>query len=114
MVFPQRAWRCGCGLSWLTVFDMLTRQLHITGRVQGVGFRYAMQHEAARLGVRGWVRNRRDGSVEALVHGAPEALERLIAWARRGPPAAHVVAVRTAEADAADAPPAGFELRPSA
>ena len=46
---------------------MLTRRLQISGRVQGVGFRYAMRHEAARRGVRGWVRNRADGSVEALL-----------------------------------------------
>lgn len=89
---------------------MLTRRLEIFGRVQGVGFRYAMQREAERLGVRGWVRNRRDGSVEALAHGASAAVERLTEWARRGPAAAQVVEVRTAPADGGDVFD-GFELR---
>lgn len=88
---------------------MLTRRLEITGRVQGVGFRYAMQREAARLGVRGWVRNTRDGSVEALAHGEPAAVERLIEWARRGPPGAHVLEVRSS--DAAAEPATAFEIR---
>src|SRR5574341_1678717 len=95
----------------LTVFDMQTRRLTITGRVQGVGFRYAMQDEAERRGVRGWVRNRRDGTVEALVHGPAEAVDALIAWARRGPPGAHVGDVRTAEA-VPEEPASSFELRP--
>ena len=71
----------------------LTLHLRIAGRVQAVGFRDAMHTEALRHGVRGWVRNRRDGSVEALVQGRPEAVEAVIAWARRGPPAARVVEV---------------------
>jgi len=95
---------------WLTVFDMVTRRLEISGRVQGVGFRYAMQREAARLGVRGWVRNRRDGSVEALLHGDADAVESLSTWARRGPPGAQVLEVRTAPGDAGELPQ-GFELR---
>lgn len=90
---------------------MLTRRIEILGRVQGVGFRYAMQSEAERLGVRGWVRNRRDGSVEALAHGEPAAVERLIEWARRGPPGARVVELRTAPAT--DEPGAGFDIRAS-
>lgn len=88
---------------------MLTRRLEISGVVQGVGFRYAMQREAERLGVRGWVRNMRDGSVEALAHGEPAAVERLIDWARRGPPGAHVVEVRTSAAAAE--PATAFEIR---
>ena len=91
---------------------MLTRRLEIVGRVQGVGFRYAMQREAERLGVRGWVRNRRDGSVEALAHGEPVAVERLIEWARRGPPGANVIELRATPVDAGDPSPA-FELRPT-
>jgi acylphosphatase len=62
----------------------------IRGRVQGVGFRYAMINEASRLGVTGWVRNRRDGSVEAFACGVPAALDALVSWAERGPAGARV------------------------
>jgi acylphosphatase len=88
---------------------MITRRLQITGRVQGVGFRYAMQDEAARRGVAGWVRNRRDGSVEALLQGEADAVDALIAWARQGPPGAHVIEVHTAAAE--EPRQFGFELR---
>ena len=74
---------------------MITRQISVSGRVQGVGFRDALQREARRLGVTGWVRNRADGSVEAVLQGSPAAVEKIIAWARRGPPAALVAAVRS-------------------
>lgn len=92
---------------------MATRRLLISGRVQGVGFRYSLQREAERLGLAGWVRNRSDGSVEALAQGAPDALDALVAWARRGPPAARVSEVKTEPAAALDPQPAGFELRPT-
>ncbi|HEX9192178.1 MAG TPA: acylphosphatase [Burkholderiales bacterium] len=75
----------------------MAKHLKISGRVQGVGFRYAMAEEAERLGVTGWARNRRDGTVEAVVDGAPEAIEAILAWARRGPRAAHVSDVQVAE-----------------
>ena len=95
----------------LTVFYMITRRLEISGRVQGVGFRYAIQHEATRRGVSGWVRNRRDGSVEALVHGPSDAVEALIAWARQGPPGALVDEMKIEPAD--ERAEAGFSLRPT-
>jgi acylphosphatase len=69
---------------------MDTRQIRVSGRVQGVGFRFALRDQARALGITGWVRNRADGSVEALVQGKREALESLIRWARRGPRAAEV------------------------
>jgi acylphosphatase len=78
---------------------MITRHLRIRGRVQGVGFRMYMQHEAQRLGVNGWVRNRHDGSVEATVQGEPDAVEAVIAWARHGPPSARVIDVAVNDGD---------------
>ncbi len=68
----------------------VTYHLRISGRVQGVGYRDAMRSEALARGLAGWVRNCRDGSVEAVVQGDPAAVEALVAWARRGPPAARV------------------------
>jgi len=87
-----------------------TRHLHIAGRVQGVGFRFHMQRKARELGVTGWVRNRLDGSVEAIVQGTPETVEQIIAWARRGPPSAIVSEVRIAEGGG-EYP--GFEMLPT-
>ncbi len=69
---------------------MITRQIRVRGRVQGVGFRYALRREAQRAGVQGWVRNRHDGSVEAVMQGEADAVAQVVAWARRGPPAALV------------------------
>ena len=91
---------------------MVARQIRVSGRVQGVGYRVSLQDEASRLGVSGWVRNRRDGTVEALLQGSPEAVAALIAWARRGPPAARVARVDESAVD--DEPShASFELRPT-
>lgn len=75
----------------------MAKRLLITGRVQGVNYRESMRHEAERLGVTGWVRNRRDGGVEAVVDGEAGALEAIIAWARRGPRSARVDAVEVSE-----------------
>lgn len=66
----------------------------VVGRVQGVGFRWFVRQQARRWGVRGWVRNRPDGSVEINAAGPPEALEGLMAGVRRGPPGAEVTEVR--------------------
>ena len=71
----------------------VTRHLRIAGRVQGVGYRYAFRSEAQANGINGWVRNRRDGTVEAVVQGDPQAVETILAWAKRGPPAARVADV---------------------
>jgi acylphosphatase len=74
---------------------MIARQLVIRGRVQGVGYRMAMTETAIASGVNGWVRNRRDGTVEALVQGDDAAVERVLAWCRRGPPGAKVTEIAT-------------------
>ena len=91
---------------------MMARRLRIRGVVQGVGYRAGFARQAQRLGLSGWVRNRLDGSVEALVAGDAVALEQILDWARRGPPAARVNEVEVAEAD--DAAAGGFEVRPTA
>ena len=88
----------------------MVRHLNIFGQVQGVGFRYRFMEEAQYLGVTGWVRNRRGGSVEAVIAGSPEAVDALIAWARRGPPAAQVERVDVSDTEGAFS---GFELRPT-
>jgi acylphosphatase len=73
---------------------MITRHLVISGRVQGVGFRHYTRVEARARGVSGWVRNRKDGTVEAMVHGPQEAVDALIEWTRHGPPSAKVTDVQ--------------------
>ena len=75
----------------------VTRHLDISGRVQGVGFRFYMQRKARELGVTGWVRNRRDGAVEAVIQGEPDRVESMTAWTRRGPPSAVVNEVKIAD-----------------
>jgi len=75
----------------------MAKHLIISGRVQGVNFRESMRYEAERLGVTGWVRNRRDGSVEAVVDGDPSGVEAIIAWARRGPRAGLVASVEVSD-----------------
>jgi len=70
---------------------METWRFRVYGRVQGVGYRANCMDMALALGLRGWVRNRADGSVEALAAGPVDQLERLREWMRRGPPAADVL-----------------------
>jgi acylphosphatase len=75
-------------------------RLVVSGRVQGVCFRQATADAAARLGLRGWVRNLPDGRVEAEAEGTRQALEGLLAFCRRGPPAARVEAVEASWGEA--------------
>ena len=65
-------------------------QVRVTGRVQGVAFRWEAQREATRLGVTGWVRNEPDGAVAAHLEGDEEAVDAMVAWCRQGPPAGRV------------------------
>ena len=90
--------------------DTITRHLAIRGRVQGVGYRNYIVHKAGQLGIRGWVRNRADGSVEAVVQGPPQAVAEMIACAKRGPRAAAVESVTVGEGHGEHA---GFTLRPT-
>ncbi len=87
-------------------------RLVIAGRVQMVGYRDWMVAEATAHGVRGWVRNRREGTVEALVCGAQEAVEAMVEACRRGPRAAEVSGVEQFAAEAPDT--AGFMRLPTA
>jgi acylphosphatase len=89
-----------------------TRRLLITGRVQGVGFRDFVLVEAERLGLAGWVRNRRDGVVEVLVHGDVMAIEALLDACRRGPPHARVTGIEQQPAE--QIPEVGFRRLPTA
>jgi acylphosphatase len=91
---------------------MAARQIRVSGRVQGVGYRASLRHEARNRGVNGWVRNRSDGTVEALLQGDDAAVTAVIAWARRGPPGSRVAAL---DESAAEAVPelTSFEMRPT-
>ncbi len=84
----------------------------ISGRVQGVWFRSWTVEQATARGLKGWVRNRRDGSVEALFSGAEDAVEAMIAACHDGPRRAQVVAVAVTDADAPAGP--GFRQLPTA
>ena len=77
----------------------MIRHVVARGRVQGVGYRAFVAEEALRRGLDGWVRNRRDGTVEAVFSGADETVAAIIAACRLGPPAARVEAVDTEEGD---------------
>lgn len=90
--------------------DPVTRRLAIRGHVQGVFYRESMRQEAGRLGVSGWVRNRLDGSVEAVVQGSAAAVEAITSWAHHGPPDARVTGVEVSLAQG-DFP--SFEKRPT-
>jgi acylphosphatase len=81
----------------------------VHGRVQGVFFRDTVRRRATERGVAGWVRNRPDGTVEAVFEGPPEAVEALVRFAHEGPRGAEVEAVETSEEETEGL--AGFEIR---
>ena len=88
---------------------LIARHVVVSGRVQGVGFRYVLEREAAAAGVSGWVRNTAEGTVEAVLEGPASTVEEVLGWMRRGPRGAVVVSV-----DATDVAPeglAGFTIR---
>ena len=78
--------------------EEVVRLLRIHGHVQGVWYRASAQAEAVRLGLRGWVRNRRDGRVEAVAQGPADAVQALIDWAQHGPAQARVTRVAVVDA----------------
>lgn len=90
---------------------MRAKRLLISGTVQGVGYRAWMAREARSRGLSGWVRNRADGRVEALLYGEPDAVEELVRLCRRGPRAARVTQIDEVLADPPEAE--GFTVAPT-
>jgi len=88
------------------------RRVHVIveGAVQGVGYRYTMRMVAREAGVTGWVRNRRDGSVEAEVEGSESRVDEVLAWMAEGPPGSSVTTARVSEATPT-ASESSFEVR---
>ncbi|MHB8584637.1 MAG: acylphosphatase [Thermoplasmatota archaeon] len=84
----------------------------VSGTVQGVFFRESCRSAAERAGVAGWVRNLRDGRVEALFDGPDEAVDSMVSWCRHGPPRATVLAIEVEPYDDR-VPITGFEVRPT-
>lgn len=92
----------------------ICRRLVIHGLVQGVGYRWSLVREAERIGgLVGWVRNRRDGTVEAVIAGDRSRVAELIAWAETGPPAARVSRVLINDTTPLGLPTSGVEQRPT-
>ena len=91
--------------------DRRSVRVRLEGHVQGVGFRYWTERAATNLGLDGWVRNRRDGGVEAVFSGGADEVARMIERCRQGPPSARVDFVKVM--DEAQLPPPGFEVRPT-
>mgnify|MGYP005820499787 CR=1 FL=1 len=90
---------------------MHAKRVVIAGQVQGVGYRDWLVAEAIALGLAGWVRNRRDGTVEALLYGEPDSVEEMLRACRRGPPLAVVAEIVEHLADPPREP--GFRRRPT-
>ena len=89
-----------------------TVHVRIAGRVQGVGYRYWTERVAGEIGLNGWVRNRRDGTVEALFSGPPDDIAQMLERCRNGPSSARVTSIDTSEVATAPAP--GFDVLPTA
>jgi acylphosphatase len=89
--------------------DMRRVHVIVTGDVQGVGYRYTMRIIANEVGVSGWVRNRRDGSVEAEIEGEAWQIDQVLAWMAGGPPGSRVDAARVTDAEPLGDP--GFRVR---
>ena len=90
--------------------EVRTVRVRIAGRVQGVGYRYWTEDEATELGLTGWVRNRRDGSVEALFSGAAGSVAEMLRRCHDGPAGAVVASVEVLD-EGGDPPSGGFEVR---
>ena len=88
-----------------------TVRVRISGRVQGVGYRYWTERVAGEIGLSGWVRNRRDGTVEAVFSGPPEAVAEMLERCRDGPPSAQVTSADVRDGELEPAP--GFEMLPT-
>jgi acylphosphatase len=88
-------------------------RIRIEGRVQGVGYRYWVERTAGPLALAGWVRNRRDGAVEAVFSGPPDKVADMLERCRFGPPAASVTSVAVLEEGVAGVP-TGFHVLPTA
>ncbi|MEU6083548.1 acylphosphatase [Streptomyces sp. NPDC047108] len=90
---------------------MIRKHVTVLGDVQGVFFRDTCRRTALGLRVAGWVRNRPDGTVEAVFEGDPDAVDRMVGWAREGPPSAIVDQVSARDEDPEGL--TGFEIRPT-
>lgn len=90
---------------------MKAKHLVIHGRVQGVCYRAWTAQQAQNLGISGWVRNRSDGTVEAVINGTEEAVEQMLAACRTGPGAAQVTGIDIDEIEPENVK--GFEVRPT-
>lgn len=101
------------GMSDAAIAPTITRLLRIHGLVQGVYYRQSMVDAARALGVRGWVRNRQDGTVEALANGPQPAVQALVDWAHQGPPAARVQRVVVEKIAADEELAEAFSQRPT-
>jgi acylphosphatase len=91
--------------------EVQTVRVRIAGRVQGVGYRYWTERVAGELGLSGWVRNRRDGTVEAVFSGSADEVAEMMERCHGGPAAAKVTSVDVAEDAAVPSP--GFEVLPT-